>query len=355
MRTVPLPSRLLFLLRGAPGIGRVAPGYALWKTVEDHRIEALFLSSGPGFSFLERLNVKVLDTGSPSSMFLAPLTEQFDVVMNAVDEFRPDCIVIDGEPNVLPYLRCSGAQLVFLANPYDLIGSTNSYRKVHRVLVQYADRVIIPSLEWQEHNKEVGNLYFVTPPFLRPRMRPTAAEDQRGIRRVIVALGGGVLRAGEPFRQQTVQILDKVIEALSRMCERGEIQAVEIFPVAGLSLQQRIPESFVRHQQPNDLLTELSACDLLITRAGRNTVAELAYFGLRGLVIPVSSDPKRGSEQLANANWARQFGNITVVTAEGTTRDLELCIGASFSRVWREQVCPPFTPGNVLAAEEIWC
>lgn len=41
--------------------------------------------------------------------------------------------------------------------------------------------------------------------------------------------------------------------------------------------------------------------DLLITRAGRNTLAEAAYCGIPAVVLPVAADPHRAGEQQDNA------------------------------------------------------
>jgi predicted glycosyltransferase len=49
-------------------------------------------------------------------------------------------------------------------------------------------------------------------------------------------------------------------------------------------------------------LAALFCChDLLITRAGRNTVAEATYCGIPAVVLPVAADPHRAGEQQHNA------------------------------------------------------
>ena len=50
--------------------------------------------------------------------------------------------------------------------------------------------------------------------------------------------------------------------------------------------------------------------DLLIARAGRNTTAEAAYCGIPAVLMPITADPHRGSEQSDNAAQARRHPGL---------------------------------------------
>jgi UDP:flavonoid glycosyltransferase YjiC (YdhE family) len=61
---------------------------------------------------------------------------------------------------------------------------------------------------------------------------------------------------------------------------------------------------------PVELTDLYPAHELLVARAGRNTLAEAAYCGIPTVALPITADPHRGAEQAANAAVAARLPAI---------------------------------------------
>jgi predicted glycosyltransferase len=90
---------------------------------------------------------------------------------------------------------------------------------------------------------------------------------------------------------------------------------VTILPCYGTSPIESIqPHPAIRIlESPIELVDLLPTCDLVVSRAGRNTTAEVLAYRKRAILIPISQDPLRGAEQRDNAVTARAFPNVRVV------------------------------------------
>ena len=76
------------------------------------------------------------------------------------------------------------------------------------------------------------------------------------------------------------------------------------------------PAAFFRAE----LADVMSAADLIISRAGANTLAELAALGKPSLLIPLPATSSRG-DQLRNAEVFRSSGASVVAQEEATTAE----------------------------------
>lgn len=91
---------------------------------------------------------------------------------------------------------------------------------------------------------------------------------------------------------------------LGPLAAEGAVGPVLVVPGADTTVPRRRggDRSWLQvASRPVPLASLYSCHDLLITRAGRNTLAEAACCGIPTVVLPVTADPHRAGEQHANA------------------------------------------------------
>lgn len=295
---------IVTVCRGAPGLGRVTPALALTRTLAATReVSVTFASYAAGARFLASLGHAVTDLGSPDGLFIDSVAPQAVRVADLAQDV--DLVLIDGEFFLPVTLAHLDAPVVYLANPHDVAGPPNAFRRVNRLLLGYCDAVIISSLGCTE-------------PAQRPDLIPGAAclevpalcqdippgcEPSAGPPRVLVTTGGGSLRSPQ-LRAETDQALDHVLDVLAPLAAQGTISTALLVPGADATVPRRWAGDSTWLQVasgPVPLAALYSRHDLLITRAGRNTLAEAAYCGIPTVVLPVAADPHRAGEQQDNA------------------------------------------------------
>jgi len=299
--------KVLAVCRGAPGLGRVVPSLALTQALTSYGpVTAQFASYQAGVRYLAARGEDVVDLGTPDGLFIDSVSPQALRVTELADLDSPDLVLIDGEFFLPVTLADLDVPVVYLANPHDLIGEPNTFRRVNLLLLTHADAVLIPSLACRR-------------PALRPDLVPgtpcrevpvitkdipLSHEPASGPPRVLVSTGGGSLRAHPSFRAATDTALARVLDVLAGQAAAGNIGHVTVVLGADARLtgRWRHPPGWL-HVIPGPI--EMSGMyvhhELLITRAGRNTAAEAAYCGIPAILLPVTSDPHRGGEQAANA------------------------------------------------------
>jgi len=296
---------ILAVCRGAPGLGRVAPALALTEALAaTGGARASFASYGAGARFLAGLGHDVTDLGSPDGLFIDSVAPQ---ALHVLDLARDaDLVLIDGEfflPVTLAHLDVPA--VVYLANPHDLEGPPNAFRRVNRRLLGYCDAVIISSLACAEpapRSDLVPGTRCLEVPALCQDI-PRGYEPPAGPPRVLVTTGGGSV--GSPrLRAETDQALERVLDVLAPLAAEGAVGTVLVVPGADTTVprQQGGGRPWLQVASRPVPLTSLYCChDLLITRAGRNTLAEAACCGIPTVALPVTADPHRAGEQHANA------------------------------------------------------
>jgi hypothetical protein len=308
--------RVVAVCRGAPGLGRVVPSLALTRTLAASTpIATQFASYEAGSRYLGARGEEVVDLGAPEGLFIDPVSPQALRVLELADRLSPDLVLVDGEfllPATLAHLP---VPVVYLANPHDLIGEPNPFRRANRLLLSHADAVVIASLACRMPVL-YPDLVPGTPCLEVPAVTkdiPLRHRPSPGAPRVLVSTGGGSLRADPSFRAATDAALGSVLDALSEEVTAGRAGTVTVILGADASLtgQWRRPPRWLRVVYgPVEMVGLYSDHDLLITRAGRNTTAEAVYCGIPAVLFPVTSDPHRGSEQVANADAVTHLPGI---------------------------------------------
>jgi UDP:flavonoid glycosyltransferase YjiC (YdhE family) len=312
--------KIVAICRGAPGLGRVAPALALTRSLAaSGPATVIFASYEAGARHLAALGENVVDLGSPDGLFIDSVAPQALRVLELIEDAAADLVLIDGEFFLPVTLAHLGVPVVYLANPHDLTGPPTPFRRVNSLLLAHADAVLISSLSCRE-------------PVLRPclvpgtpclevpalvRDIPLGRYRTAGPVRVLVSTGGGSLHNPQ-LRIATDQALAQVLDTLAPLVDAGEIGDVSVVLGADAALRRNwqhdagwlnvIPA-------PADLAGLYPCHDLLISRAGRNTIAEAAYCGIPAILLPVTADPHRAAEQTGNALAVGHLPGVFAVRA----------------------------------------
>jgi UDP:flavonoid glycosyltransferase YjiC (YdhE family) len=298
--------KVIAICRGAPGLGRVVPALALTQTLaESLPVTVTFATYGAGIRYLSARREYVVDLGQPDGLFIDSVAPQALSALRLIEDTASDLVVVDGEfflPATLAHLE---VPMVYLANPHDVIGPPNPFRRVNRLLLSHADAVLISSLTCPKPVPWPG-LIPGTPCLEVPAIIkniPLAYHRAAGPPRVLVSTGGGSLRC-DGLRAATYEALGAVLEVLAMMTGTGQAGTVSVVLGADAAIPRscRPSPGWLRViEQPAELADLYPHHDLLIARAGRNITAEAAYCGIPAVLFPVTADNHRAAEQTGNA------------------------------------------------------
>ncbi len=299
--------KVIAICRGAPGLGRVVPSLALTQALATVvPVTARFASYQAGARYLAARGEDVIDLGAPDGLFIDSVSPQALRVVELAEQDAPDLVLIDGEFFLPPALAHLEVPVVYLANPHDLSGEPSTFRRVNRLLLAHADGVLISSLSCTQPALR-PDLVPGTPCLEVPAITKDIPLDHHpagGPPRVLVSTGGGSLRADPSFRAATDAALTCVLQVLAEQVALGRVGTVTVVlgADARLDLSWRHSARWLRViAEPVELAGLYPHHELLIARAGRNATAEAAYCGIPAILLPVTADPHRGSEQASNA------------------------------------------------------
>jgi len=160
----------------------------------------------------------------------------------------------------------------------------------------------------------------------------TAGNRSRGLQRLgfeptlpVVYVTGGA-RGASPINQRVAALLPGILDRAQVIHQTGPASANA--DASNLSdLRESLPEA-VRHRYHvveylRDELPDIyAAADIVVSRAGAGTIAELAYVGMPAILIPLPG--ARGDEQAVNAHVLRDVGAAVVIAqAEATPERLQ--------------------------------
>lgn len=309
--------RVLAICRGAPGLGRAVPSLGLIQTLRAAGpVEAMFASYSVGHTYLSAVGENVTDLGRPDGLFIDSVAPAALRVQDLADHHDPDLIMVDGEfylPVALAHLR---RPVVYLANPHDLVGSNNTFRRVNRLLLAHANAVIISSLSCRRA-RMIDSVVPDTPCLeVPPIIKAFPVEQRPSIPpRVLVSMGGGSIGADPVFRESSDEALAAVLDVLSALTHSGKVARATVVLGADATAPTttRLPEWLTLFDHPVELTTMYRDHDVFIARAGRNACAEALYCGIPTVVVPITADRHRGEEQLGNAEAVSGAGHMFAV------------------------------------------
>ncbi len=185
------------VFRGFPGLGRVIAGTELIESLKnEYSCEVMAFSYLQGAKYLNRRGftqfVKIPPCDVSPLGILPTGFSAADIVEN-IQNFKPDCIIIDGEPLLLYQMKLCfpNIKLVSLLNPSDLEngGIHESHIRYFRSLYSLADLTIVHGLRLLEKPDGFGR-FVSTKTILR---REIYSIDRKPQKLIYCILGGGTV------------------------------------------------------------------------------------------------------------------------------------------------------------------
>ena len=298
------------LARAEPGLGRLTEAIAFAQVLARSGAgrPALVYTSPAALPLAERwLHQRVrpltLGAGRDPQQTLIDSTSVQQLLL-AVRRGRPSALVVDGYPLLLPLLRSvASAKVVAMANLHDLRSPAHSpgARLLQETLHANSDLIVVSELRRSWRRGRLGKVPMLRIPSLIREDVAGRRPGPGGAGRGVVAVLGGGSRGDQRLEASNAAIL----QALEVAVERGDLPSCLVFTGGDDQLMGRFPRLGFAGD-PAECLPTLAGAELVITRAGRSTLAEVLAAGRRAVAVIPESDTLRGAEQAANAaNAAR--------------------------------------------------
>ncbi len=365
--------RVYYVLRGYPGLGRVMGGVSIHQTLADTLgdvYEGRFASYLAGHRYLERAGYSVLDLFPRGfhprpNAYLNPLGAESRLLAADLEAFRPDSVIVDGEPFCVPWMKdVLGHRITVLANPADFENPSSDSLGIElfRYYFGQADQVLVHGLESLPDHVTTDleartNLWqmntLVRPVIYWEGKRRTRQEDPAPGRHIVCILGGGTENVAPEFVESTVQIGVRTVLAaktipgarMTMFCGNGLVKS------RILSAIESLPSGFTLIEELPDSCDALLSADLVVARSGRNLISELLTLGTKGVVIPVNGESYRAGEQRRNAELAG--GGRRAPKLATVDDDLDAFVQQVEFLLEQPRERPQWTPGNEDLAQVI--
>lgn len=343
---------VLGIFRGFPGLGRVVSGTAILETLCDvHGCNIDMISYLQGQEFLKMRGYGCCVDATPMdycSIGLLPTNKMGAYIHSKIKTFKPEVVVVDGEPLMVHSLRTSfpNLKIVVLLNPSDVDNPQNDKEAMEFFNAMYslADLAVVHGL------RDVTNIYnykrmISTRTILRREIFKISNTPTKNI---YCLLGGGTVNVGNQFEESTVCIARLCVESarllpnytMHIVCSSSNIYDALNAPT--------LPNNVVLHERIIDTAEYYSKACLVISRSGRNTLSELAYLGIPSISF-VSGCSYRKVEQEQNL---KSLNAQNICSAEIN------CSAEEFAELCKRQMScgidhPSFEPGNAMVIDRI--
>lgn len=297
---------------------KLIPNLRVEFTGSPDRIESRYLPKH-GFSFTPLHSLKGF-RGLSSSLLKVPLT-----IMKALFEVRaiaqqskPSCIICGGNYISLPaglYAILSGIPLIII-EPNVRPGKTNallgSYAKM--IIAAFEETATFFSSSVRRHIIHCGNPLRSTFVSTIPTRETAASVFGLDPHKQTVFVFGGSLGARS--------INQALIKCIDRLSEHG----IQILWQTGTDfiVNRELPKDVHVMQFIDDMPSAYASADLIVSRAGGGTVAELAVCGKPAILIPLPGSSN--NEQAQNAEALHQHGAAIVIDDAALSTELEYAI-----------------------------
>lgn len=296
--------KILGIFRGFPGLGRVVSGVSLLETLRDEYGCAIkIISYLQGNRYLQTRGYTNLQEVVPMdycSIGLLPTNKMGVYIHNTISLFKPDVVLVDGEPLIIQSLRISypNIKIVVLLNPADVDNPQNDKEAMDyfNALYSLSDLAIVHGLRTIETtNYSYKNLISINT-ILRKEVMHLKNKTSNNI---YCILGGGTVNVGHQFAASTIRIAE--------LCQQAALQ-MEQYTMHIVCSSQNIYDAINENYSSSNIILHnnilnayeyYSNAGLIITRSGRNTLSELVYLGIPTVSI-VTGDTYRCAEQLQN-------------------------------------------------------
>ena len=297
--------KILGILRGFPGLGRVVSGVSILETLRDsYDYDVKIISYLQGNKYLNSRGYNNLNEVTPMdycSIGLLPTNKMGVYIHNCIREFTPDLIVVDGEPLMIKSIKIShpSIKVVALLNPADVVNPNNNKEAMDffNEFYSLSDLAIVHGIRRidkdSRYNKFLSINTIIRSEIIGVENVPT--------NNIYCVLGGGTVNVGQLFVDSTItigQLCQKVASLLPQYTMHIVCSSQNIFNVLNRNSSS---ENVVLHDEIIPAEQYYCNAGLVITRSGRNTLSELAYLGIPAISF-VSGCSYRKIEQTNNIN-----------------------------------------------------
>ena len=307
--------KILGIFRGFPGLGRVVSGISLLETLkEQYGYDIKIITYLQGNRYLELKGYTDLHEAVPMdycSIGLLPTNKMGAYIHQTIKEFKPDVIVVDGEPLMIQSIKISHkhVKIVALLNPADVDNPSNDKEAMDffNNIYSLADFTIIHGLRKITPPSQYGDFISIGT-IIRKEIIGIVNQPQKDI---YCLLGGGTVNVGHQFSESTIRIGElcmKVANSLPDYKMHIVCSSQNIYDALN---ENAIPHNVIMYNQVLDPSIYFSDACLIITRSGRNTLSELAYLGIPAIsfvsgCLYRKEEQKQNMESLCGSNiiWA---------------------------------------------------
>lgn len=318
------------IFRGFPGLGRVVAGLEILNQLQvSLKLEAIVYSYNQGWELRNSYNLdfrNIENKNDISSIGIIPVSKSGEKIIDSIEEYKPDFVLIDGEPLLVIAIKLRFPKVIVVAllNPYDV---ENPHNKVSSQLFfkecySKADISIVHGLWKVEKPTHFKKSFYSINTILRHdinEINPITSSN-----RIACILGGGTVNAGELFFENTIRISQKIIELAKK--QQDFVFDIYCGCETVYSRVNQIRNDFsnlVIHSQIHNPSQLYKSTRAVISRAGRNTISELLSLNLPAILFSTTCDV-RGTEQQANIAVAKNVSsNIFEVTLSTDSNTIE--------------------------------
>lgn len=344
--------KILGIFRGFPGLGRVVSGISLLETLkEQYGYDIKIISYLQGNRYLELKGYTDLHEAVPldyCSIGLLPTNKMGAYIHQTIKGFKPDVIVVDGEPLMIQSIKISHkhVKVVALLNPADVDNPSNDKEAMDffNNIYSLADFTIIHGLRKITPPSQYGD-YISVGTIIRKEIIGIVNQPQKDI---YCLLGGGTVNVGHQFSESTIIIGELCIKVANSLPDYKMHIVCSSQNIYDALNENAIPQNVIMYNKVLDSSKYYTDACLIITRSGRNTLSELAFLGIPAISF-VSGCSYRKEEQKQNMDCLPD-SNIVSASLDIHPDDLkDLClnmIGRNRGKVF-------FECGNKKALENI--
>jgi len=297
---------------------KLVPDLRVEFTGSPDRIESRYLPKH-GFSFTPLKSLKGF-RGLSSSMLNIPFTiiKSLLEVRAIAQQSKPACIICGGNYVSLPaglYAILSDIPLIII-EPNVRPGKTNallgSYAKL--IIAAFEETASFFKASVRKHISHCGNPLRSTFVTTIPSRESAASVFGLDPGKQTLFVFGGSLGARS--------INQALIKCIDRLAEHG----IQILWQTGTEfiVNRELPKDVHVMQFIDDMPSAYASADLIVSRAGGGTVAELAVCGKPAILIPLPGSSN--NEQAQNAEALHQHGAAIVIEDAALSTELEYAI-----------------------------
>lgn len=218
-------------------------------------------------------------------------------------KFKPDSVFAKGGFVSMPVvLAASRLKIPIILHESDVIpGLTN------KSCARYADKICISFEATRPYFSKYADKIVMTGNPVRAWLKD--GNKEKGDKPVLLVIGGS---------QGALQINELIMASLDELLNKFQIVHIRGRGNLDKSISRR---GYTQYEYLGDEMKDIYAIsDVVVSRGGANSLAELAFLKKRAVIIPLGKDASRG-DQIVNAEeFAKNFGFTVLI--EDVSREI---------------------------------